>query len=401
MGWFGKGTARSKNVANDRGNDAARSNPLLTTFERHAALNYPDMPPDRAMRRMMDAYAYLVADGDDLDMRVAIESRMLAKADPYDLADRLEHTSLPRIDPYPEDHDARLEWIAEVLRSERRDVAEGRMPLHHALAVAAAPRGETPMHLRGGQTVVGAGPSRTSDAEIQAAAHQIVRMPSRLLYHRFKHVPGVLEETIPSEGRIQDRLFWLEGALRAAETRELCGLATTRREDAVPMVAGLDIGLTDIEMESTHDDLLVFAARLLVSGEPACIVSSPGDGTLQGSGWAEGFVDEDLDVLDAYVRLACPLREDANGVRETGLMDVVLDQVMAWVATMAYRNATVDAVLFCPDASDEHLELLSVPIPEGGSRPEAIDYVRSRYPLAIVLDEMHETDAVSLWTTLS
>lgn len=401
MGWFGRSAARSVNAANDGPDIRKSSDPVLATFERQAALSYPDLAPAQAVRRMMDAYAYLMADGDDLEMRVAVESRMLARTDPHDLADRFEHTPLPRIDPYPDGHDARLEWIADVLRSERREVADGRMTLQHALVVAAYDRGEIPLHVRNGETVVGAGPSRAGEAEIEAAVHQIARMPSRLLFHRFRHVPGVVEHEIPPEGRLQDRLFWIENALKAAETRELCGLSASDRDHGVPMVRGLDIGFTDIEMEGTPEGRLVFAGRLLISGQQACILSSQGDGRLDGQAWESGFRSEDLAVLDAYVRMSCPLRDDGDGERETGLMDLILDQVMTRVATMTYRSATADVVLFVPDGDGQPLDLLAVPVPPGGSRRDAIEHLRSHHPSAVVLDEMEEVDAVALWTSLS
>lgn len=394
MGWF-----RKSSVAAPVPGDAL-VDPTLALFQREARRLRPALSPDDALRELIDAYTYLVADGDDLDLRLSVESRLLADLDPDDLSIRLEHTPLPRIDPYPEDLEDAIAWIADVLTAERADVAAGRIPLRHAIAIAAFDRGPVPEHLRGHDLQLGSGPSRASEDDMTRNVEQIMLMPDRLLLQRFQHVPGAEADAIPATHRPADRRDWIHAAIRAMETRELCGMSPVRRS-SLPMLGGLHIGIVDIDLQPRADGLLGFSGTLAVEATEICAISSPGDGSLSASAWRQGYDERDLDEIARYVPSAAPPIMDDQGSRPCTLIDLLLDQVQSHVVLMAYRGASTGAVMFCIDAPGDDLELLSVPIPEGGTREAAIAHVTSTYAEVLLLDEMEEMDAALLWVSLS
>ena len=395
MGWLGKLMGSGDVAPTSAAEDAAGP------FQQEAHALYPDMDRSAAEHRLASNHAHIVAEGHELEMRVALEANHLSTLDDDALAARLEHTPLPRIDPIPEDEISQLAWFEDVLRSEHRDMVEGRIPFRQALRIAAAPRHEAPERLDVGVPTPGRGAKRLSDKEMMLQVRQIERMPSRLLHHRFRHVPGVVEEDIPPEHRVADRTEWTLLVMRADETRQLCGLSAPSDEDTARWMQGISIVLEDIDVAMLPGDMLAFTGTLFVDRRRLCSISSPGDGTYQGEDWSLDGHPDDLTELQAYVSMSSALRNDGYGKRPSTLFDVLLDQVMTSLTVSGYRAASTDAVLFCPDMNAERPEILAVAVPDDGSRTGAYEYILGIHPEAVILDEMAEEDAALLWMTLT
>ena len=398
MGWLNRAADKIKGGQPPR--ERLTQPQPASEISRQAAILFPDLPQAESERRLADAYAYLMADGMDLEARIITEVQILSELEPEDLADRFEHTPLPRVDAFPEDPVKILEWLEDVLRSEHHDLTSGRIPYAHALKIASFPRGEVPSHLSGTIPQVQVGPQRFSDEEVEIQAGQILRMPTKFLRHRFRQVPGVEDADIPDEYRTEERMDWIVAALRAEETRQLCQLTDPRHEGG-EWTAGLQIDFVDINLEATDNGLLAFSGNLYVEGERLCLLVSPGDGSYSCSQFAPGVTDEDVTALDAYISAFGEMRQGEEQIRPTFLMDLLLDRVLAHCTIVRYRAAAQNSILFCPDISAENPEIFMIEIPEGGSREDASTAVRVNYPEAILLDDMKEMDAALLWATLT
>jgi len=362
--------------------------------DRRAQKLFPQENAETAVRMVSGALETFVQDGQDLEMRIATEAGILARLDPEDLADRFQSTNLPRLDGYPDEHDARLAWIEDVLRAEHRDVCEGRIALVDALQIAVSCRGyatresDAPIGL-------GRGPARSGNDVIEREALQIARLPDGLLRQRFRSVPGAAEADIPAIQRQDARTEWIVRALEAAETRQLCRLPDAATDAA--WVEDLTVTVEGIELQVSQDDRLGFTAELGVSGMRICRVSSTGHGALSMSHWEPGTGPGEVEAIEDYLAT----RWTADDGAPANLQDLVLDRVSMHVAVSGYHAATAHSVLFCPDIGAAEPYLIEVMIPEGGTREDAIAYVRTLNDDAVMLDEMPEEDAALLWASLS
>jgi len=362
--------------------------------ERRAQKLFPQENAETAVRMVSGALKTFVQDGQDLEMRIATEAGILARLDPEDLADRFQSTNLPRLDGYPDEHDARLAWIEDVLRAEHRDVCEGRIALMDALQIAVSCRGyavresDAPIGL-------GRGPARSGSDVIEREALQIARLPDGLLRQRFRSVPGAAEADIPAIHRQDARTEWIVRALEAAETRQLCRLADAATDGT--WVEDLTVTVEGIELQVSQDDRLGFTAELGVSGMRICRVSSTDHDALAMSHWQPGTGPGEIEAVEDYLAT----RWAADDGAPANLQDLVLDRVSMHVALSGYHAATAHSVLFCPDIGAAEPYLIEVIIPEGGTREDTIAYVRTLNDEAVMLDEMPEEDAALLWASLS
>jgi hypothetical protein len=363
-------------------------------LERRAQKLFPLDDADAAVRKASGALEMFVEDGQALEMRIATEAGILARLDPEDLADRFQSTHLPRLDGYPEEHEARLAWIEDVLRAEHRDVREGRIGLMDALQIAASCRGYA---IRGSDAAIalGRGPARSPRDAIEREALQIARLPDGLLRQRFRNVPGAADADIPAIHRQDARTEWIARALEAAETRQLCRLPEATTQGA--WNEDLAVTVDDVELQVSQDDRLGFTAELGVSGMRICRVSSSGHGALAMSHWEPGTGPGEIEAIEDYLAT----RWNADDGAPADLPGLVIDRVSMHVAISGYHAATAHSILFCPDIGAADPYLIEVMIPEGGTRADAIAHVRTLNDEAVMLDEMPEEDAALLWTSLS
>ena len=386
MGWLDRLKAAPANPDAE----TAKASPT----ERLAQQLFPGQDRATAVRMASGALELFVEDGQALEMRIATEAGILARLDPEDLADRFQSTHLPRLDGYPDGHDERLAWIEDVLRAEHRDVCEGRIALMDALQIVASCRGYA-IRESNAPIGLGRGPARSGNDVIEREALQIARLPDGLLRQRFRSVPGAAEADIPAIHRQDARTEWIVRALEAAETRQLCRLPDAATDSA--WVEDLTVTVEEIELQVSQDDRLGFTADLGVSGMRICRVSSTGHGGLAMSHWEPGTGPGEIEAVEDYLAT----RWAADDGAPANLQDLVLDRVSMHVALSGYHAATAHSVLFCPDIGAAEPYLIEVIIPEGGTREDAIAYVRTLNDEAVMLDEMPEEDAALLWASLS
>lgn len=393
MGWFGKKKAES-------GMPVAVSpqTPSQTPLRRHAAALYPELPAVEAERLLLGRMQWLMASGRDLEMRLAAETPRLAALDADALADRFEGTVLPRMDPIPEEPVARMAWIDDVLRSEHRDIVDGRMALGDLVRIATTMTDAVPPANEAAGLSMGRGPARVSDEDLRLQAQQMMAMPMKLLLHRFRSVGADVSGPPPHNGMTP--IDWLMAGLRAEEARRLSRLAPIQATVPTAWEAALDIGFDQIRVVDISPTVTLFTARIIVDGAPVCTVQMQPDGTLLASEHAEGVDGGVIELLDRYVRDMHAARGEADALRPTTLDDVILDAVLAHLAAEEYRAASRDAVVFCPDIDAAVPRLVSVPIPRGGSREGACAHIREMYDTAVILDEVDEPTAVLMWSSL-
>lgn len=394
MGWFGR-KKESEPKASAQG-DATRA-PATTPLARHAKELHPELPAAEAERLLLGRLQWIMASGRDLEMRLAAETPRLAALDADELADRFEGTILPRMDPIPDEPVARMAWIDDVLRSEHRDILDGRMALGDIVRIAATMTDHVPPATDAGITM-GRGPARVSDDEIRLQAQQMMAMPMKLLLHRFRSVGADVSGPPPQNGMTP--IDWMMAALRAEETRRLSRLAPLQAMGPTAWETTLDIGFDEIRVVNLSTKVTLFTARILIDGQPMCSVQMQPDGTLMASDYAEGVDGSVIKLLDRYVGDTHQPRGEGDDLRRTELDDVILDAVIAHLTAADYREASRNAVIFCPDMNAGVPRLISVPVPAGGSREGAHAHIRDMYGNAVILDEIDEPTAVLLWSSL-
>ena len=138
---------------------------------------------------------------------------------------------------------------------------------------------------------------------------------------------------------------------------------------------------------------ITYVGSLTVDGQRVCTVASVCDGSLTGRDWHNGCSQADLELLSLHVGATRPLRD----MRPDSLEDVLLDLVTMRIATDAYAAASAHTVFFAIGTLNP--EVLSVRIPDGGTREGARQHILAAHADAILLDELEESSAVLLWST--
>ena len=324
--------------------------------------------------------------GAEAGARIAEEARILSAMADADVHARFSRSPRPRMDPVPTDPGRRHAWICETLRGEAAAIAAGRMS---PSAVAhAASRSRLPVrHPRpeDGHAVAisfpAYHPANDQDDTVSAKARHAHGQEDGVLAERFLSVPGAGRP--PAEPTA--RLGWCRSAVVASEIRRLPGVVLA--EGSIP-----DIGIDGMRTQDLAG-IMTAVADLVVDGVRICETTVSEDGQLTADHWEPGCGEADLHALDMILAAMLPLRED--GSHET-LATRVMDLVMRQGAVDAYRSASRDAVLFHEDDA-----ILSVRIPQGGSREGAIAALAATRPGAVPLDHMEEGDAALLWITLA
>jgi hypothetical protein len=367
------------------------------------ALHRPDRcarllegPDDIHSRNERDAlaicarYAMLARGGSTSLMRIDAEADALTQADDASVFLRLEHTPPVRMDPVPADHARRRHWLRETLAGEATAISTGMMS--PAAVARAAVHARFPVrHDRpdDGARIEIRFPAYHADSDVGAqrasqAGHMAEQDDTRLLA-RFGTLPGCMPP--PSEG--DQRVRWVAKALTAETLRRSAALDN--------QAASIPIDLADIEA-ATDDGVLVFTGQLVVAGERICRITSPGAGEITADEWSEGASPADLEALDMVLAATGESRD--GGETPDSLAARLLDRVAMHLALRSYREAAATALVFTIEEDGEPA-VMTIPIPEGGTRDGARTIMLEAYPRAVVLDDMPDEDAALLWVALS
>lgn len=322
--------------------------------------------------------------------RVEAEATHLAPLDDETIAHRFELGPAARLDAIPLGDEERRDWVRDMLIGENLMVRTGAMS--PADARAASRRITVPIEQHNPPTdtrIVVDNHVHCGGTFERRMIHQatLLRLQADdALKTRFSKLRGVHEiPKTPSE-----REAWIRRALTAEH------IQTLRQQggrDASTTTA-LRVELSDI-VASEAAGLLSYTGTLRVDGEAICTVSTTGGGALTGGEWRLGTIETDLEVISDHIGRTMPPRHDGAGERADTLEETLLDQVVRHLALCGYRSSSAYAVMFVDDM--DTMELLSVPIPLGGSRGGAQDHVRALHPGATLLDDLDEDTQALIW----
>ena len=345
---------------------------------------------DREALIIAARYASLARGGGASLARIEAETEELCRAPDAAVTARLHGTPPARMDALPADEARRRLWLGEMLTGEAAAISTGAMPPGHVARAAVhgrfpvshdRPADGSPVEVR----FPAYHPEGGRDAQRIAQAETLAHQDDQRLLSRFGGIPGC---TTPPADRAR-RVSWTRRALTAEAVRRAAGL------DARPSSLALD--LVDIET-ALEGDLLSFSGQLVLSGERICRITSPGGGEISADAWAEGCGPQDLEALDLVLSATGDPRDD--GVTPDSLGARLMDRVAMHLALESYREAAARAVVFTVE-EDGLPVVLTVPIPEGGTRDGARAAMRAAHPDAVALDEMQDDDAALLWAALS
>lgn len=355
-----------------------------------------DGPDDIHTRNERDAlavcarYAQLARGGANSLMRIDTEADALVGLDAGTIAARFVHTPAVRMDAVPSDEARRRHWLREMLAGEATAISTGAMS-PEAVARAAVHARFPVTHDRpaDGSRIEVRIPSYHADGDAGGqrgaqATHMADQDDTRLL-SRFGTIPGCT----PPPKASGDRAAWVLRALTAEALRRSAAL------DA--QATSIPLELADIEA-TTDDGVLVFTGQLVVAGERICRITSAGGGEISADEWSEGATPADLEALDMVLAATGESRD--GGETPDSLAARMLDRVAMHLALRSYRDAAAKALVFTIEEDGEPA-VMTIPIPEGGTRDGARLIMVEAYPQAVVLDDMPDEDAALLWVALS
>jgi hypothetical protein len=170
------------------------------------------------------------------------------------------------------------------------------------------------------------------------------------------------------------------------------------RNNPIPEMAGpLTIDLVKIEIFNSESEIH-FRGVLVVDNERICRISSPGNGIINADQWNEGCSDKDMEALDIYIAATGEPRD--NGTTPDSLAATIIDRISMHASIQAYRQATMDTTLFFLEEQNGG-KILSIKIPDGGTREGAREVMKKTWPNAASLDLMTEEEATITWITFS
>lgn len=344
---------------------------------------------ERVALAMASRYASLLRGGVDMVRRVETETTLLDEAQQAVIAARFAHTPPARMDALPTDQIRRRQWLRDTLIVEGAAILSGRIRAQHVAAMAATSLLPAD-HRRNadGSPIIARAIAHQEGGEgerIDMQATNLSGQSDEALASRFGALPGC--GTPPSDR--EARMRWIRLALKVEAGRRLAGLSGTDRA-ARP----LSITLSDVDVREDGS----FGTDLMVDGERICRMVSPGDGVIEAEAWTDGCTPADLAILDAYIGATGAPRDD--GGLPDSLALTILDLVTMDLVVKDFARAAERAVIFTIEG-EGGLELLSIAIPEGGSREGARAAMLAAHPDAAALDDMAPEDAALLWAALA
>lgn len=336
-------------------------------------------------------HAALVAGGMAAIRRIEVEAERLCDLNDTTIERRLSETPAVRLDALPQDPPRRRAWLRDALTGEAAAIAGGAMSpekIAHAALYSMAPvKHERPADGSPIQACAKAWSIHTDPThDFAARASRLVGQTDEQLVTRFGSIPG--GTTPPRDPK--NRQTWICRALEAEVIRPLAGLNV-----ATPRSIAID--LIDIQIGDPNGGLH-FGGTLLVDNERVCRITSPGEGVINADKWSYGFSADDLKALDLYIATTGNPRD--NGETPDSLAAMLIDKVAMHVALDAYRQASAATCFFYIE-EDNRPVIMSIAIPEGGSREGARSEMEKARSDAVFLDHMTEEEAAMTWITIT
>lgn len=334
-------------------------------------------------------HASLLRTGSDMMRRIEDEAAMLDAVDIGLVAKRLTHTPPARMDRIPGDQARRRAWLRDMLIGEAAAIHSGRMTPRQIAEIAASSLLRVEHRREPGDPPIDMSlPHYHDDGEAERIEMQKTNLAGQTdtaLMARFSVIPGCT----PPPSSHEERTKWIRLALKVEAVRKRAGLAVANGEGRP-----ISISLENVIVKSDG----AFSATLHVDSQRICAVSSSGDGNIDAGEWTEGCSAADLDALDAYICATGMPRDE--GETPDGLVLTILDIVSTEVVLQDLREKMRSALIFWTDVDGEQV-ILSIPIPEGGSKEGARAFMQAAHPRAVALEDMPEEDAALLWMTLA
>ena len=330
----------------------------------------------------------LLRTGGDMVRRIDDEAAMLDAVETGLVAKRLVHTPPARMDRIPTDQARRRAWLRDMLIGEAAAIHAGRMTPRQIAEMAAASLLRVEHRREPGDPPIDMTPPHHHDdgeaARIEMQVTNLAGQTDEALMARFGIIPGC---TPPPPGH-EERIRWIRLALKVEAVRRRAGLAMANGE-ARPV----SVTIENVVVMADGG----FSATLHVDGQRICALSSPGGGDIDAGEWTEGCSAADLDALDAYICATGMPRDE--GETPDGLILTILDLVSTEVVLKDLRHKMRSTLIFWTEMEGEQA-ILSIAIPEGGSKEGAREAMLAAHPRAVALEDMPEEDAALLWITL-
>lgn len=340
----------------------------------------------------------LCSSGRDVAGRIEAEADILAREPDASVHLRFGLTPPARMDALPASGPERRKWICDMLFGENAMIRTGAISTEKVFEIVRRMQidFEVPISLmrhEGAAEIVenrAYHPDNMPWRRLSQQADHLATQPQDFLRNRFKRAIEGGHDDPPQDPVARSN--WIRRALAVEHVRRIAGLA--ERDVASHARKGLSIELLGVTMDVAEDGTVAFEGTLFVDGRRICDVRHQGGGKLEHHGWTDGSDMADIKAIDHFLEKHAPARE-AGG--PDGLFHRLLDQVAMRIAVEDYESASRDKVLFL--RSQDEPEILSVPIPEGGSRMDAVSFIRREMADAVLLEEMDVEDAALIWTT--